>query len=162
MKDCRIAVAGTGYVGLSIATLLSQHHHVTAVDVIPEKVKMLSRRKSPIQDEYIEKYLAEKPLDKGCLTTARTASSLALTQMVSTVRGAYEDDANVNLYIPVPYYGKNISGKVVRVIQSHIEEVNKRLVESLNKINKLIIQHSYILLLYSKITLFINAKQRFT
>lgn len=63
MRDYRIAVAGTGYVGLSIATLLSQHHHVTAVDVIPEKVKMLSRRKSPIQDEYIEKYLAEKPLD---------------------------------------------------------------------------------------------------
>ena len=63
MKDYRIAVAGTGYVGLSIATLLSQHHHVTAVDVIPEKVEMLSRRQSPIQDEYIEKYLAEKPLD---------------------------------------------------------------------------------------------------
>ena len=55
MKDYRIAVAGTGYVGLSIATLLSQHHHVTAVDVIPEKVEMLSRRQSPIQDEYIEK-----------------------------------------------------------------------------------------------------------
>ena len=54
MRDYRIAVAGTGYVGLSIATLLSQHHHVTAVDVIPEKVEMLSRRQSPIQDEYIE------------------------------------------------------------------------------------------------------------
>ena len=59
MRDYRIAVAGTGYVGLSIATLLSQHHHVTAVDVIPEKVEMLSRRKSPIQDEYIEKYLVD-------------------------------------------------------------------------------------------------------
>ena len=58
-----IAVAGTGYVGLSIATLLAQHHHVTAVDVIPEKVDMINRRQSPIQDEYIERYLAEKPLD---------------------------------------------------------------------------------------------------
>ena len=59
----KIAVAGTGYVGLSIATLLSQHHKVTAVDVIPEKVDLINRRKSPIQDDYIEKYLAEKDLD---------------------------------------------------------------------------------------------------
>lgn len=58
-----IAVAGTGYVGLSIATLLAQHNHVTAVDIIPEKVDLINRRKSPIQDEYIEKYLAEKELD---------------------------------------------------------------------------------------------------
>ncbi|WP_455586598.1 UDP binding domain-containing protein [Bacteroides sp.] len=62
-KDIKVAVAGTGYVGLSIATLLSQHHHVTAVDVIPEKVEKLNNKISPIQDEYIEKYLAEKPLD---------------------------------------------------------------------------------------------------
>ena len=62
-ENIRIAVAGTGYVGLSIATLLSQHHRVTAVDVIPEKVEMINSRKSPIQDEYIEKYLAEKDLD---------------------------------------------------------------------------------------------------
>ena len=62
-KDIKIAVAGTGYVGLSIATLLSQHHHVSAVDVIPEKVEKLNKRISPIQDEYIEKYLAEKPLN---------------------------------------------------------------------------------------------------
>jgi UDPglucose 6-dehydrogenase len=62
-KDIKIAVAGTGYVGLSIATLLAQHHKVTAVDVIPEKVELLNNRKSPIQDEYIEKYLAEKDLD---------------------------------------------------------------------------------------------------
>ena len=61
-KDIKIAVAGTGYVGLSIATLLSQHHEVTAVDVIPEKVEKLNQKISPIQDEYIEKYLAEKPL----------------------------------------------------------------------------------------------------
>ena len=62
-KDFKIAVAGTGYVGLSIATLLSQHHQVTAVDVIPEKVDMLNRKQSPIQDEYIEKYLSEKSLN---------------------------------------------------------------------------------------------------
>ena len=62
-KNLKIAVAGTGYVGLSIATLLSQHHHVTAVDVIPEKVEKLNNKISPIQDDYIEKYLAEKPLN---------------------------------------------------------------------------------------------------
>lgn len=62
-KDIKIAVAGTGYVGLSIATLLAQHNQVTAVDVIPEKVELINHRKSPIQDEYIEKYLAEKPLN---------------------------------------------------------------------------------------------------
>ena len=62
-KDLKIAVAGTGYVGLSIATLLSQHHHVSAVDVVPEKVEKLNKRISPIQDDYIEKYLAEKPLN---------------------------------------------------------------------------------------------------
>ena len=62
-KELKIAVAGTGYVGLSIATLLSQHHQVTAVDVIPEKVDLINSRKSPIQDEYIEKYLAEKELN---------------------------------------------------------------------------------------------------
>ena len=62
-KDIKVAVAGTGYVGLSIATLLSQHHHVTAVDVIPEKVEKLNNKISPIQDDYIEKYLAEKSLN---------------------------------------------------------------------------------------------------
>ena len=63
LKDIKVAVAGTGYVGLSIATLLSQHHHVTAVDVIPEKVEKLNNKISPIQDDYIEKYLAEKDLN---------------------------------------------------------------------------------------------------
>ena len=63
MTQLNIAVAGTGYVGLSIATLLSQHHQVTAVDVIPEKVEKINHRISPIQDEYIEKYLAEKELN---------------------------------------------------------------------------------------------------
>ena len=72
-KDLKIAVAGTGYVGLSIATLLSQHHHVTAVDIIPEKVALINNRKSPIQDEYIEKYLAEKELDLTATLDSREA-----------------------------------------------------------------------------------------
>ena len=63
MKQYNIAVAGTGYVGLSIATLLAQHNHVTAVDIIPNKEELINNKKSPIQDEYIEKYLAEKELD---------------------------------------------------------------------------------------------------
>lgn len=74
-KDLKIAVAGIGYVGLSIATLLSQHHQVTAVDIIPEKVEMLNKRKSPIQDEYIEKYLAEKELDLKATLDAKEAYS---------------------------------------------------------------------------------------
>ena len=72
-KDIKIAVAGTGYVGLSIATLLSQHHHVTAVDVIPEKVEKLNNKISPIQDDYIEKYLAEKPLNLVATLDGRSA-----------------------------------------------------------------------------------------
>lgn len=72
-KDLKIAVAGTGYVGLSIATLLSQHHKVTAVDIIPEKVDLINQRKSPIQDEYIEKYLAEKELDLTATLDAQEA-----------------------------------------------------------------------------------------
>ena len=68
-----IAVAGTGYVGLSIATLLAQHHHVTAMDIIPEKVEKINRRQSPIQDEYIEKYLAEKELDLTATLDAEAA-----------------------------------------------------------------------------------------
>lgn len=72
-KDIKVAVAGTGYVGLSIATLLSQHHQVTAVDVIPEKVEKLNHRISPIQDEYIEKYLAEKKLNLTATLDGRAA-----------------------------------------------------------------------------------------
>ena len=74
-KDLKIAVAGTGYVGLSIATLLSQHHNVTAVDIIPEKVELINNKKSPIQDEYIEKYLAEKELDLTATLDAKEAYS---------------------------------------------------------------------------------------
>ena len=77
MKDYTIAVAGTGYVGLSIATLLSQHHKVYAVDIIPEKVELINNRKSPIQDEYIEKYLAEKKLDLTATLDAKLAYSNA-------------------------------------------------------------------------------------
>ena len=72
-KDLQVAVAGTGYVGLSIATLLAQHHKVTAVDVVPEKVEKINNRISPIQDEYIEKYLAEKPLDLTATLDGRAA-----------------------------------------------------------------------------------------
>ena len=69
----KIAVAGTGYVGLSIATLLAQHHTVTAVDVIPDKVDKINRRISPIQDEYIEKFLSEKELDLTATLDGRAA-----------------------------------------------------------------------------------------
>ncbi len=72
-EDLKIAVAGTGYVGLSIATLLSQHHKVIAVDIIPEKVELINQRKSPIQDEYIEKYFAEKELKLVATTDGETA-----------------------------------------------------------------------------------------
>ena len=87
----KIAVAGTGYVGLFIATLLSQYHKVTAVDIVPEKVEMINNRKSPIQDEYIEKYLTEKELDltatldaKGAYTDADYVVIAAPTNVYST------------------------------------------------------------------------------
>ena len=73
MKNFKIAVAGTGYVGLSIATLLSQHHQVTAVDIVPEKVELINNRKSPIRDDYIEKYLAEKELNLTATLDAKAA-----------------------------------------------------------------------------------------
>ena len=74
-KDLKIAVAGTGYVGLSLAVLLAQHHQVTALDIVPEKVEMINNKKSPIQDEYIEKYLAEKELDLTATLDAKEAYS---------------------------------------------------------------------------------------
>ena len=110
-QDIRIAVAGTGYVGLSIATLLSQHHHVTAVDVIPEKVDLINGMKSPIQDDYIEKYLAEKDLD-----------------LVATLDGAsaYRDADFVVIAAPTNYDPvKNYFDT------SHVEEVIE-LVKSVN------------------------------
>ena len=101
--ETRIAVAGTGYVGLSIATLLSQHHHVTAVDIVPEKVDLINSRKSPIQDEYIEKYLAEKELD-----------------LVATLDGAsaYRDADFVVIAAPTNYDPKKNFFDT-----SHVEEV---------------------------------------
>ena len=93
-KDIKIAVAGTGYVGLSIATLLSQHHQVTAVDVIPEKVELINNRQSPIQDEYIEKFLKEKNLN-----------------LRATLDGAsaYKDADFVVIAAPTNVYGANRS-----------------------------------------------------
>ena len=76
-KNITVAVAGTGYVGLSIATLLSQHHKVYAVDIVPEKVELINNKKSPIQDEYIEKYLAEKDLYLTATLDAKEAYSNA-------------------------------------------------------------------------------------
>ncbi len=93
-KKYNIAVAGTGYVGLSIATLLSQHNHVTAVDIIPEKVDLINQHKSPIQDEYIEKYITEKTLD---LTATLDAES------------AYKDANFVIIAAPTNYDSKKTS-----------------------------------------------------
>ena len=83
MKTYKISVAGTGYVGLSIATLLSQHHQVTAVDVIPEKVDLINQRKSPIQDEYIEKYLVEKELNLTATLDGEKAYSDAVFVVIA-------------------------------------------------------------------------------
>ena len=77
MRKYTIAVAGTGYVGLSLAVLLAQHNKVYAVDIVPEKVELINNRKSPIQDEYIEKYLAEKELDLTATLDAESAYSTA-------------------------------------------------------------------------------------
>ena len=88
-EDLKIAVAGTGYVGLSIATLLSQHHKVTAVDIVPEKVELINNRKSPIQDEYIEKYLAGKELDLTATLDAREAYSDADFVVIAAPTNVY-------------------------------------------------------------------------
>ena len=88
-KDLKIAVAGTGYVGLSIATLLSQHHKVAAVDIIPEKVELINNKKSPIQDEYIEKYLAEKELDLTATLDAKEAYSDADFVVIAAPTNVY-------------------------------------------------------------------------
>jgi len=83
-KDLKIAVAGTGYVGLSIATLLAQHHQVTAVDIVPEKVELINKKKSPIQDEYIEKYLVEKDLNLIATVDASAAYKSADFVVIAT------------------------------------------------------------------------------
>ena len=88
-KDYKIAVAGTGYVGLSIAILLSQHHQVTAVDIVPEKVDLINNRKSPIQDDYIEKYLAEKELNLTATLDAKAAYSDADFVVIAAPTNVY-------------------------------------------------------------------------
>ena len=88
-KRYTIAVAGTGYVGLSISVLLAQHHHVTAVDIIADKVALITQRKSPIQDEYIEKYLAEKDLDLTATLDAEMAYSAADFVVIAAPTNVY-------------------------------------------------------------------------
>lgn len=88
-ENYTIAVAGTGYVGLSIATLLSQHHKVFAVDIIPEKVEKINKRVSPIQDEYIEKYLAEKELDLTATLDAEMAYRAADFVVIAAPTNVY-------------------------------------------------------------------------
>ena len=88
-KQYNIAVAGTGYVGLSIATLLAQHHKVTAVDIIPEKVERINNRQSPIQDEYIEKYLDEKDLDLTATLDAKSAYKSADFVVIAAPTNVY-------------------------------------------------------------------------
>ena len=90
-----IAIAGTGYVGLSLATLLSQHNHVVAVDIMPEKVDLINQRKSPIQDEYIEKYLAEKNLDLKATLDSESAYKQADIVIIATPTNY---DSNKNFF----------------------------------------------------------------
>ena len=121
-KKKNIAVAGTGYVGLSIATLLSQHHHVVAVDVVPEKVEMLKNRKSPIQDEYIEKYLAEKDLDIDFTTDGEEAYKDADFVVIATPTNYdseknYFDTRHVEEVIEVV---KEVNPEAIMVIKSTI------------------------------------------
>lgn len=129
-----IAVAGTGYVGLSLATLLSQHNHVMAVDIIPEKVDMVNHRKSPIQDEYIEKYLAEKDLDLTATMDAEAAYRDAEIVIIATPtnydsRRNFFDTSSVEAVIKlVMKYNPN----AIMVIKSTIpvgytEEIRKKL-----------------------------------
>ena len=121
-KDLKIAVAGTGYVGLSIATLLSQHHQVTAVDVIPEKVDLINQRKSPIQDEYIEKYLAEKELNLTATTDGTKAYSEADFIIIATPTNYdpvknYFDTSHVEEVIELV---KRVNPQAIMVIKSTI------------------------------------------
>lgn len=121
-KDIRIAVAGTGYVGLSIATLLSQHHQVTAVDVIPEKVDLINQCKSPIQDEYIEKYLAEKPLNLTATLDGATAYQEADFVVIATPTNYdpvknYFDTSHVEEVIEMV---KRVNPNAIMVIKSTI------------------------------------------
>lgn len=134
MKTYKIAVAGTGYVGLSIATLLSQHHHVTAVDVVPEKVALINQRKSPIQDDYIEKYLAEKELYLTATLDGKTAYQdadfvvIAAPTNYDPVKN-YFDTSHVEEVIELV---KSVNPRAIMVIKSTIpvgytENIRKKL-----------------------------------
>lgn len=134
MKQIKIAVAGTGYVGMSIATLLAQHHPVIAVDVVPEKVELINQRKSPIQDEYIEKYLAEKPLNLTATLDGATAYRDADFVIIATPTNYdpgknYFDTSHVEEVIELV---KSVNPNAIMVIKSTIpvgytENVRKRL-----------------------------------
>lgn len=134
MERYKIAVAGTGYVGMSIATLLAQHHQVTAVDVIPEKVKLINLRKSPIQDEFIEKYLAEKPLNLTATLDGATAYRDADFVVIATPTNYdpvknYFDTSHVEEVIELV---KSVNPNAIMVIKSTIpvgytESVRKKL-----------------------------------
>ena len=132
--NMKIAVAGTGYVGLSIATLLSQHHQVVAVDVVPEKVELINKRKSPIQDDYIEKYLAEKELNLKATTDGAAAYKDADFVVIATptnydpVRN-YFDTSHVEEVIELV---KQVNPDAIMVIKSTIpvgytENVRKKM-----------------------------------
>ena len=132
--NMKIAVAGTGYVGLSIATLLSQHHQVVAVDVVPEKVELINKRKSPIQDDYIEKYLAEKELNLKATTDGAAAYKdadfvvIATPTNYDTVRN-YFDTSHVEEVIELV---KQVNPDAIMVIKSTIpvgytENVRKKM-----------------------------------
>ena len=121
-KNIRIAVAGTGYVGLSIATLLSQHHQVTAVDVVPEKVDLINNRQSPIQDDYIEKYLAEKDLHLKATTNGEEAYKNADFIVIATPTNYdpvknYFDTTHVEEVIEL---GMRVNPDAIMVIKSTI------------------------------------------
>ena len=113
MKRYKIAVAGTGYVGMSIATLLAQHHEVVAVDIVPEKVAMINRRQSPIQDEYIEKYLAEKALDLRATLDAAEAYRDADFVVIA---------APTNYDSRLNYFDTSAVEAVIRLVMEHAPE----------------------------------------
>ena len=123
-KDIKVAVAGTGYVGLSIATLLSQHHHVTAVDVIPEKVQKLNNKISPIQDDYIEKYLAENPY-RGDTSDALVINTSEYQRVLSKAL-SYTSDKNAIVTIGIkPSRPETGYGYIASAEPTSVDEIYK-------------------------------------
>lgn len=128
-KDYTIAVAGTGYVGLSIATLLSQHHKVMAVDIIKEKVDLINNRKSPIQDDYIEKYLAEKDLNLTATLDAKEAYSNADFVVIAAPTNydsATQHFDAIEDYHTISFEGNNSLLEIVEVTDNFVSEVMKQ------------------------------------